>query len=287
MRPEQWIKNLFVFIPLFFSRNIANLDLLYKSIITFLIFCCASSSIYCINDVIDVENDRIHPQKKNRPLAAGILSKSAAILESFVLISLTLALALVSFHAKQSICLSVVIGTYFILNLGYCLNFKNRSVIEFLCISFGFVLRVIAGGVSTGVEVSHWLILMTFLLALFLAIAKRRDDVIKYERTGVAVRPVVKSYNAQFMNQALGIVAAVTIVAYVMYTVSDDVVERVGSSYLYVTSVFVIAGILRYLQITLVGESSGSPTKVMLRDNFMRICVLFWAVSFFVILYVL
>jgi 4-hydroxybenzoate polyprenyltransferase len=171
------------------------------------------------------------------------------------------------------------------MNLAYCIVLKHLAIVDVFIIAVGFVLRILMGGCATGIVVSHWIVLMTFLLALFLAFAKRRDDVVMYENTGIKARPNVNRYNLQFMNQSIGIVASITMVCYIMYTVSEEVIARLDSRYVYVTSIFVLAGIIRYLQVTMVDVKSGSPTKVLMKDRFVQLCLLCWVVSFAVILY--
>jgi 4-hydroxybenzoate polyprenyltransferase len=171
------------------------------------------------------------------------------------------------------------------MNIAYTMILKSIPIIDVMIIAIGFVIRVIVGGVSTNIYLSEWIIIMTFLLALFLAIAKRRDDVIIYQNTGVIPRKNTNRYNLDFMNQVMSVISAVTIIAYIMYTLSPDVIERFGSRYIYLTSFFVLAGIIRYLQITIVDLKSGSPTKVLFRDRFIQFCILGWIIAFFVIIY--
>ena len=182
--------------------------------------------------------------------------------------------------------LSFIILFYLVLNIAYCVKLKQIALVDVFIIAFGFVLRILAGSVATGIKLSQWIILMTFLLALFLAFAKRRDDVVIYEDTGVKARKNVNRYNLQFMNQAIYIIASVTMVCYIMYTVSDEVIERMNTSYLYVTSIFVLAGLIRYLQITIVDVKSCSPTKVLMNHRFIQCCIAGWIITFFLILYV-
>lgn len=172
------------------------------------------------------------------------------------------------------------------MNIAYCVKLKQIAIIDTIIIATGFVLRILIGGIVTQIWISEWLILMTFLLALFLAFAKRRDDVVIYTNTGVKARSNINRYNLDFMNQAISIIAAITIVCYIMYTVSDEVVQRMESSHLYLTSIWVIAGILRYLQLTIVDVKSGSPTKVLMKDRFTQLCIAGWIASYFVILYI-
>ncbi len=178
-----------------------------------------------------------------------------------------------------------VILFYIMMNIAYCVRLKHIAIVDVFVIALGFVLRVFIGGWATGIVLSQWVILMTFLLALFLAFAKRRDDVVMYENTGIMARRNVDRYSVEFLNQAISIIASITMVCYVMYTVSPEVTERFHTQYLYVTSVFVLAGIIRYLQITIVDVKSGSPTKVLMRDHFIHACIFCWLVSFLVIIY--
>ena len=182
-----------------------------------------------------------------------------------------------------------LIGTlliYIFMNIAYCVKLKQIALLDIFVIATGFVLRIVAGGLATGIILSHWIVLITFLLALFLAVAKRRDDVAIYETSGIMARKNVVRYNMDFLNQSIGFLGSVTIMCYILYTVSNEVVERMGSHYLYATSVFVLAGIMRYMQLTLVDRKSGSPTKVLLHDHFIHSCIIGWIVAFTLILYV-
>jgi len=154
-----------------------------------------------------------------------------------------------------------------------------------IVISVGFVLRILVGGTATGIWLSEWIIMMTFLLALFLAFAKRRDDVILYQNTGVLPRKNTNRYNLDFMNQVMMIVSTITIIAYIMYTLSPDVIERFHNRHIYITAVFVLVGIIRYLQVTIVDLKSGNPTTILLKDRFIQFCIAGWIVSFLIIIY--
>lgn len=284
LRPHQWAKNLFIFLPLFFDRHLADMEYLLPCIIAFFSYSFAASGIYCFNDIWDAEADRQHPKKCKRPIANGRISKGVgyAIAVGCVIISLILALIKIG---GDDYYLFAIICLYLLMNVAYCIKLKQIALVDVFVIAVGFVLRILAGGVTTNIWISQWIVLMTFLLALFLAFAKRRDDVVIYEDTGVKARRNVNRYNVQFMNQAISIVASITMVCYIMYTVSDEVVERMHTSYLYVTSIFVLAGIMRYLQLTIVDVKSGSPTKVLMTDRFIQCCVLGWVAAFFLILY--
>ena len=176
---------------------------------------------------------------------------------------------------------------YFVMNLAYTLKLKHYPLIDVFIIALGFVLRVVVGGIATDIYLSHWIILMTFLLALFLAFAKRRDDVMIFTQTGVEARKKTKRYNLEMLNLILAILATVTIVCYIMYTVSAEVIERFHNQYVYVTSVFVLIGIFRYLQLTLVDIKSGSPTEILIKDFVIQSCIAAWMVTFTLIIYFL
>lgn len=287
IRPQQWLKNVFVFMPLFFDRHATDWHYVWPCVVAFMAFCLAASGIYCFNDIHDAEADRQHPVKRNRPLACGAVSVRAAYVTMVAawLVAFTL-VVLGCFYCD--ITPQGLIGTlllYIVMNVAYCVKLKQVAIVDVFAIAAGFVLRIVAGGQATGIILSHWIVLTTFLLALFLAVAKRRDDVAIYETSGVKARKNVMRYNMDFLNQSIGILGSVTIVCYILYTVSNDVVERIGSHYLYATSVFVLAGIMRYMQLTLVDRKSGSPTMVLLHDHFIHICIIGWIVTFAIILY--
>lgn len=285
IRPQQWVKNIFVALPMFFSGSLLNPEYWEESAVAFIAFSLIASSIYCLNDIKDLESDRAHPKKRLRPLASGKVSINAAWCLMVCLIICSFGSCfLLSF--SRAVTLATVIGAYWILNIAYCMRLKQYAIIDVFIISFGFVLRLAAGSVACGIWLSPWIVLLTFLLALFLAFAKRRDDVVMRERTGVVTRKNTIRYNLAFLNQTLGIIAAITIVCYIMYTVSPDVEARLGSKHVYVTSVFVLAGILRYLQVALVDDKSGSPTKILLHDRFIQLCIVLWVLSFLIIIYI-
>ncbi len=287
LRPHQWLKNLFIFTPLFFDRHATEWVYAWPCIQTYTAFCLIASGIYCFNDIYDAEADRRHPTKCMRPIASGALGVQVAYVTMAVLwgIAFTL-LALGNFQGDDTnIALIGIFLFYIAMNLAYCVKLKQVALLDVFIIATGFVLRVVVGGMSTGIVLSHWIVLTTFLLALFLAVAKRRDDVVIYEVFGVKPRRNINRYNLDFLNQTIGILGSITIMCYILYTVSEEVVERIGSSYLYATSLFVLAGILRYMQLTLVDEKSGSPTKVLLKDPFIQLCVIGWGGMFAIILY--
>lgn len=283
IRPQQWVKNLFVFIPMFFGGSLLDTTDIISSIVTFIAFSLTASSVYCFNDIIDAEADRRHPVKCHRPIASGVVSRT----QGYMLMATTLAVGMAATQLlpQSRMEVAAVIGCYYVLNLAYCTWLKHHAIIDVCTIAFGFVLRIIAGGVATEIVLSQWIVLMTFLLTLFLSLAKRRDDVLRMEATGEAPRKNTVRYNLTFINQAITIAAAVTIVCYIMYTVSPDVVSTYRTNHLYLTSIFVIIGLLRYLQIAMVDQKSGDPTKVVLHDHVTQLIIVFWGLSFLILIY--
>lgn len=284
LRPLQWIKNLFVFAPIFFSNNLLNGEMLMQTIVVFASFCLISSSIYCFNDIKDAAADRLHPKKCHRPIASGRIGIS----EGYILMAICALGAFLLLPLTRSSHLSLaffIIGGYWLMNIAYTLKLKQYAIIDVMIISIGFVMRVLIGGLVANIWISQWLVLMTFLLALFLALAKRSDEFHIYETTGDKPRTSITGYNTAFINGAIAIVASVTMVCYIMYTMSDEVIERMGTQYLYLTSVWVLAGILRYMQTMNVYGTSGNPTNAVATDRCLHLCIVGWLVSFFVIIY--
>ena len=298
MRPHQWIKNLFIFLPVFFGRKLFNLQTDILLVFAFCSFCFLASAIYCFNDLIDSEEDKQHPNKKSRPIASGIISKRQAKVFTFFLVAISILTICIPVNVytpphlqhflNQGLLLKQlsILAIYFILNIFYSLWLKKVAIIDVFVIAIGFILRLMLGSVTASIELSQWIVLVTFLLALFLAFAKRRDDVKEFEENGRILRKHIVLYNSRFLDQVLTILSAVTLVSYIMYCTSTEVQERVGNEYLYLTSIFVLLGIIRYLQITIVSGRSGSPTKVLIHDRFLQLTVLTWIIFYLFILYV-
>jgi 4-hydroxybenzoate polyprenyltransferase len=283
MRPDQWVKNLFVFLPLFFSANIRNMDQLMLCVYAFAGFSFVASSIYCMNDAVDAGEDRIHPEKSKRPVASGKVSVSSAAICAILLFAVGISVQIVAGLHTTVIVLTLL---YAVMNVAYAFKLKQMAIIDVTCIALGFVFRVVIGGFAADVVLSHWIVLMTFLLALFLACAKRRDDVLYHRNEGVITRKNIVNYNVDFLNAMMIITATVTLVSYIMYTVDKEVIERFHDRhYIYATSIFVIAAIFRYLQIAMVEENSGNPTKIFLRDRFVQASILGWIIAFVFIIY--
>lgn len=280
MRVKEWAKNAFLFLPAFFAGDIFNVSDLMKLAAGALAFSLVASSIYIINDYNDREVDRIHPKKKFRPIASGAIKPKSAII---FMIFLAIAGFGTAFVVSE-IFFGVLMG-YFVMNLLYSAGLKNVPILDLFIVALGFIFRTYSGGVIAGIVVSSWLAIMIFLLALFLIIAKRRDDLVIHSETGEMVRKSSATYNLEFINSCLTLVCAVIIVAYIMYTQSQEVIDRWNSAYLFSTTIFVIAGIMRYLQIVFVEKDSGSPTSVLYRDKFILITIAGWIISFYIIIY--
>lgn len=284
-RLQQWVKNLFVFLPIFFDGKLFRGEMLWVSTVGFVAFCLAASGIYCFNDVMDIRADRLHPVKRLRPVASGAVPVPVACAISVML--LLASLVVVSGCVARVTLPLIILSAYIVANIVYCLGAKRIAIVDVFVVAVGYVLRVLLGGVVAGVTLSHWIVIMTFLLALFLAFAKRRDDVVMLEETDTLVRKNVRGYTLAFMNQVIGVLSGVLVVCYILYTVSPDVTSRLSCHNVYLTAVFVLAGIIRYMQITIVEKRSGSPTKVLFRDHFLQACIVLWVASYLLIIYVL
>jgi 4-hydroxybenzoate polyprenyltransferase len=280
-RPHQYIKNFFVFLPAFFAFKLHEPRVLLDAGVVFIAFCLTASSVYILNDWQDRADDRKHPEKQFRPLASGRVTAFQAFstLASFLLGGVLLA-------ATSGSAVISLLAIYFLLNLAYSYKLKHQPIIDITCISIGFVLRLFAGAAATGVNLSHWIIVMTFLLALFLALAKRRDDVVLCNTTGQQARKVIDGYNLKFLDAAMVMTASIVVLAYILWSISPTVTAKLSSSYTFLTAIFVVLGILRYMQISFVEEKSGSPTKVLLRDRFVQMTLVGWLGSFVWILYI-
>ena len=281
LRPHQWVKNTFIFIPLFFGGSLFDMADWTSSLVVFVAFSFAASAIYSINDIVDVEADKKHPKKCKRPIPAGLVSKRQASLLAIILAIAALALPFL----LNNWMLSVVIALYLAMNLCYCIRLKHYAIIDVCIVAMGFVMRIVAGGVATDIVLSRWIVMMTFLLTLFLSFAKRRDDVLIMNDTVMAPRKNTSRYNLTFINQAITITGGVMLVCYIMYTVSPEVIERFNSPNLYMTSFFVILGLLRYIQLTVVDERSGEPTRLVLSDRLIQLIIAGWIISFAIIIY--
>jgi decaprenyl-phosphate phosphoribosyltransferase len=280
LRVKQWVKNLFLLVPAFFAGTLFNFEHIKALLLGVVCFSIVASSVYILNDYRDRHQDRIHPKKKTRPIASGKVSSQFAIF-CFTLLGISgLTLAFFLHYIFFALLLF-----YLFLNIGYSFGLKNVPILDLFIVASGFLIRVHSGGILSDVPVSHWLSIMVLLLAMFIVIAKRRDDIVLHELTGSDFRKVSKAYNLEFINSCMTLLSAIILVAYIMYTVSPEVTDRFSSQYLYTTTIFVMAGIMRYLQITFVEKRSGSPTEIFLKDKFILITIVGWVISFYFLIY--
>ncbi len=279
IRVHQWVKNLFIFLPAFFGQAL-NEESIIPLLLGFICFSLAASAVYIFNDIVDAPSDQLHKEKKERPIAAGNIKVSTAYGLAAVLLTASLTGAYLINQLFFAACVF-----YLFQNLLYTVWLKKFALIDITIISFGFLIRLFAGGVIADVPISSWMYIMAFLLAMLLALGKRRDDLLILKNEGKQVRKAVEGYNMEFVNVISVMLSAVTVVAYIMYTLSAEVIARVGSPYVYVTSLFVFLGVLRYLQLALVYENTGSPTLILLKDNPTRLVVLAWLLTFGYLLY--
>jgi len=280
MRPQQWVKNFFIFAAIIFSQNIFNLPLLLKTIIAFVSFCLLSSSLYILNDLKDLEEDKLHPLKSKRPLASGRLKKSTAFLSFIVLSTLSLILAITLNRYFFMIAL-----VYFFLQVAYSVRLKHVVILDVFVIATGFLIRVVAGGLAIEVTISSWFLICTILLALFLAISKRRHELVLLEDSASDHRPILEEYNPYLLDQMIAVVTASTLVAYCLYTISEETVAKFGTTKLIFTVPFVLYGIFRYLYLIHQKTEGGSPEVLIIKDRPLLIDIFLWIASAILILY--
>jgi decaprenyl-phosphate phosphoribosyltransferase len=280
LRIEQWIKNILVFSPAFFASRLYPENLV-KCFILFIAFSLVASAVYIVNDLNDVEKDKLHEKKKHRAVAAGKVTKKLALVIFFICLVFGMLLSII-----VSVDCFYVLLIYFANNLLYSLWLKKIALLDLIIVSSGFLLRVFAGGLAVNVHLSIWLILITFLLSVFILFAKRRDDLVITDKTSTVVRDAIAGYNFEFVNAGMLITASVLIVAYIMYCLSPDSLQRNNGQHLYLSSFLVIIGVLRYLQITFVFNKSGNPIQVLLKDRFLQLLVIGWVIFIYILLYI-
>jgi 4-hydroxybenzoate polyprenyltransferase len=282
LRPSQWTKNLIIFGALLFSERLLLLDpgSVARSLAAFAIFCALSSVVYLVNDVIDRNADRLHPLKRHRPIAAGLVPVSSALLLAGALGVAALALAF-WLHPGFGLIGALYLG----LLAAYSGPLKHIVIIDVLTIAIGFFLRAAAGAVVLGVTISHWLLIVTILLALFLALSKRRHELVLLADTATSHRRILREYSPYLLDQMISVVTASTLVTYAIYTVSADTVEKFGTSLLGLTLPFPIYGIFRYLYLVHQKEGGGSPSDMLLTDRPLLICVALWAATVAFVIY--
>ena len=271
MRPAHWVKNLIIFAALVFAQVYMNPGKIYLAIIAFIAFNFGSSSVYLVNDIFDRENDKNHPLKSSRPIASGKLPVSVAAAAAIVLLIVSVILTL---YINDSTALALI--AYVVLNLAYSLVLKHLVIIDVMTIAAGFVLRAVAGGFAVDVPISAWLLVCTTLLALFLGFGKRRHELSLLTDNAAGHRRALEHYSTPFLDQMISVVTASTVVAYAFYTLSPEVVEHFHTKWLSLTIPFVLYGIFRYLYLIFHKEMGGSPTRLLLTDPPLLLCVILW-----------
>jgi 4-hydroxybenzoate polyprenyltransferase len=280
LRPGQWTKNLFVFAALVFAERLTDGQAVARATAAFLIFCALSGAVYLINDVFDREQDQRHPSKAGRPIASGAVSATAAIVTAAVLGGAALSAAWAlgwNFFATAA--------TYVVLLSAYSAFLKHIVILDVLTIAAGFTLRAVAGAAAIAVPISHWLVVCTTLLALFIALSKRRHELTLLTDTATQHRPTLEDYTPYLLDQMISVVTASTLIAYAFYTISPETTEKFGTTLLSLTIPFPLYGIFRYLYLVHRRELGGSPAEVLVNDRPLLVCVALWALSVIVIIY--
>ena len=280
IRVHHYIKNILIFIPLFFAGNFFNPPMLYLLLIAFISFSLCSSSVYIFNDMCDLSYDLDHPQKKLRPLAAGLISKSAGII--FAIACLTVGLSLMF---SLSVDAAFVLIGYLILNIFYSVYLKRFAIIDISCIAIGFVLRLVIGSIVAHISLSKWIIIIIFLLALFIALGKRKSDFFTIKSKKINIRESLQGYNILFIDSSMTIIASVVIVSYIMYFSEINAASLYQNILGGITMPLVIIGILRYLQLINVYQTESSPVDIFYKDRFIQLIILCWLLCFGLLIY--
>jgi 4-hydroxybenzoate polyprenyltransferase len=280
IRPGQWVKNVLVFAPVIFSLHVREPGAILRSLGAFALFCLVSSAVYLVNDLFDRESDRSHPLKRRRPIASGALGAGVAGAAA----AIAGAVALLAAGALDP-RLALVLVAYLAINLAYSRFLKHIVIIDIMTIAAGFVLRVVAGGVAVGVEVSTWLLLCTSLLALFLGFGKRRHELVLLEVDATSHRPILSEYSPYFLDQMMAVVTTSTLLCYALYTMDPTVAQKLRTPYLPLTIPFVLYGIFRYLYLVHQKEGGGDPTQILFTDRPLLANIGFWGAAVFAILY--
>jgi 4-hydroxybenzoate polyprenyltransferase len=281
LRPRQWTKNLLVFAGLIFSQGLHEPALVARSVLAFAIFCLLSGGVYLVNDVVDAERDRAHPQKRNRPVASGRLPARVALIAGIVVLAGASVAAFL-----MSVPFGAVALAYAVLLTAYSAGLKHVVIVDGLIIAAGFVLRALGGVLVLDIELSHWLLLCTILLALFLTFGKRRHELIALEAGAADHRPILSEYSPQLLDQMIAVVTASTLMAYALYTMAPETQARLGTTRLPLTIPFVLYGIFRYLYLLYRRDLGGDPSEHLLTDRALLIDVALWGAAVVVILYV-
>lgn len=274
MRPKQWIKNFFVFGALIFSYSFLNLNKTISALTAFIMFCLISSTVYIMNDILDVEKDRVHPKKRFRPIASGAISIKQATIALVVLLAISM---ISSFMINKGLFFILVL--YFINNIFYSFKIKNIVILDVISIAVGFILRVIAGGLAIDVSLSGWILLCTFFISLFLGFEKRRNEIIKLEGKANEHRKILDDYSDELLKQFSDITLTCTVISYAMYTF-----VAYENAYMMITNIFVVYGLFRYKYLSMKKGQGGSPTETVMTDKSIIIDVILWVITSVVIL---
>ena len=281
IRAHHYVKNLMIFFPCFFAGSIYQIVQSTDVFEAFLSFCLVASFIYILNDLRDMEADKLHPTKSKRPLASGKIKPVNAILIGLVLLSLGLSLA---FHVNSQVLTLICI--YLIMNIAYSLGLKNIAILDVFIVALGFVLRILVGGAASNLLISKWLIITTFLLSLGLVLGKRYDDIVLTNKNiSSDIRSVTKKYNLEFIRNALVMVFTLATMCYIIYSIDPLIEQKFESHYFYTTSLPVVLGVFRYFAIVFIENKSASPVKIALRDKFILACLFIWASMFLYFIY--
>jgi 4-hydroxybenzoate polyprenyltransferase len=280
LRPSQWTKNLFVFGALVFAHKLNDVDAVVRATIAFAVFCALSGAVYLVNDVLDREQDQQHPLKRLRPIASGAITPKAGIAAALIIAPAALAVA----YTLGWAFFAAACG-YLGLLWAYSARLKHIVIVDALTIAAGFTLRAVAGGAAILVTVSHWLLVCTTLLALFLALSKRRHELILLSDHAIDHRPILGDYTPYLLDQMISVVTASTLIAYAFYTISPETTEKFGTTLLTLTVPFPLYGIFRYLYLVHRRELGGSPAEVLVNDRPLLVCVALWALSVVLIIY--
>jgi len=280
LRPSQWTKNLLVFAGLLFGMQLFVPWAVARALAAFVIFCALSGVVYLINDIFDRDSDRRHPIKARRPIASGALSVQTATVSAIAIAAVALAASL-----ALGWPFALVAGAYLGLQALYSSSLKHVVIIDVLTLSLGFVLRAVAGAVAVNVEFSHWLLVCTILLALFIALNKRRHEITLLADNAATHRPILGEYSEYLLDQMIAVVTASTLISYVFYTISPETQEKFGTQWLGLTIPFPLYGIFRYLYLVHRREGGGSPSELLLTDRPLLVCVALWAIAVAAIIY--
>ena len=276
MRPHQWTKNLFIFLPLIFGQQLFNFEAFLKTFFMFFLFTLAASAIYLINDIVDLENDKQHQEKCHRPLASGKITVSQAKVAAFILSGISIPLSFL-----LNIYAGCVIVIYIALNYVYMKILKNAVIIDVFCIGAFFYFRILAGSIATDIMLSNWIILCTVLIALFLAFNKRRYD-LKVSKSGSLI---YTKYSRYFIDRMISIISSSIVIAYTLYSMDSKTIEKFETAHLIYTVPFVYYGLFRYLYLVDKKGTGGDPARILLKDYKMSLNIVLWIIMCIVIIY--